>query len=352
VTERTDFANFHLRVETKLAEGPSTGIQFRCTESEAGPAWYHAYIAGTAQEDEDTGCLRFHTHKREIPITHSLTITLAKADPVVPIRRGQWFTEEVIADGDVITVIVQGIEVAKFKILDRKLRSGPISIVARSNSRVVVRKVEIKDLNEAGAVGALGNAPDPIDWTRVPDITANGNWQIERNELVQTAHKSLACLNFGDNTWTNYSFSADVKIEQNTSGVGLAFRGVYWYATDGPADDNPERGSICRWLPNADEPFSVLPTRRSQDAVLTPGRWHRMKIEVRDKKFDAYLDDQFVFSASDSAGARGKAGFRVNDPCRIRNIRVTAPDDKVLWQGLPEVLTAASFGVPLKKANP
>jgi hypothetical protein len=357
-TERSDFANFHLRVETKLAEGLNTGIQFRVTETDAGAAWYLAYIAGTDQGEEDTGCLRFHAHKRDNPNAHGLTITLARADPVVPIRKGQWFVEEVIADGDVITVLVQGIEVARFKTLDRKLKSGPIRIVARSNSRVVVRKVEIKELSGTGLGGSPESGfdsekvPDSIDWDRVPEITGNGNWHIEKNELAQTAHKSLACLNFGDGKWADYSFSADVRIEQNTSGVGLAFRGVYWYATDGPADNNPEHGSICRWLPSADPPFSVLPTRRSQDALLTPGRWHRMRIDVNGKRFDAYLDNRFVFSASDAAAARGKVGFRANDPCRIRNVKITAPDGKILWQDLPVVLTATSFGVPLKGLNP
>ena len=46
------------------------------------------------------------------------TTKLAQAAPVVPINPGEWFTEEVIADGDVITVIVQGVEVreARFPI--------------------------------------------------------------------------------------------------------------------------------------------------------------------------------------------------------------------------------------------
>jgi hypothetical protein len=64
--------------------------------------------------------------------------------------------------------------------------------------------------------------------------------------------------------------------------------GVIWSgaAIEG---NSPEQGSICRWLPAVDPLFAVLPTHRSQDAVLTLGQWHAMRIDVNRGKFIAYF---------------------------------------------------------------
>jgi hypothetical protein len=357
-TERTDFANFHLRVETKLAEGSGTGISFRITEGNGGVAWYAASIAGTDQGDENTGSLRYHAHKLGGP--GAIALTLAKANPVLPIRPDQWFTQEVIADGNLITVMVRGIEVSKFKVLDRQLMSGPIRISCRRNCKVEFRKIEIRELKRTAASGSpegveARKGPELVDWPRLATITGSDNWQIVGNELVQNSHTELTNLHFGDQTWTDYSFSVDVKLLQKTSEVGLVFRELengagYWYGagTDG---SSPEQGSVCRWLPAANPPFVVLPTRRSQDVVLTPGQWHTMRIDVRGGKFTAYFDGHLAFSASDPSITRGAVGLRVRDACRFRKVRVTGPNGQVLWQGLPELLTANSFGVPVRKAN-
>ena len=108
-TARTDYANFHLRVETKMAEGPNSGIALGMTECNGDWARYIAHIPGTGEGENGAGSLSLSQ------TLGPASIKLDKADPVVPIKPGEWFTEEVIADGNVITVLVQGIEVAKFK---------------------------------------------------------------------------------------------------------------------------------------------------------------------------------------------------------------------------------------------
>jgi Domain of Unknown Function (DUF1080)/TIR domain len=353
-TERADFANFHLRVETKLAEGPDGAIAFRIIESNGESARYIALIAGTDQGENNTGCLRF--------IMPGFPATLANADPVVPIKPGEWFTEEVIADGNVITVIVKGIEVAKFKILHHKLMSGAIGLICRGNSRVVFRKIEITKLNGVGAGGSLANAGEtekgagPVDRGRMAAIFGSGNWQIEDgDQLVQTKSSKLAGLTFGSETWTDYSLSADVKLVENGTGLGLTFRAAdgksYWYGA-GTAVTSNQKASLCRWLPDADPQFSVLRTQRARDAVLTRGRWHTMKIDAIGERFTAYLDGEMAYVASDASIPHGKVGFRCEEACRIRNIKVTAPNGKTLWEGLPEIPTASAFGLSLRGGKP
>jgi hypothetical protein len=348
-TDRADFANFHLRVETKLAEGLNSGIAFRITESNGESAKYNALIAGTAQGENNTGCLRF-----SMP---GFPTSLANADPVIPIRSGEWFTEEVIADGDVITVVVKGVEVVKFKLLHHKLKSGAISLLRRGNSKVVFRKIEIKKLNGTGARGSSASGgesekvSEPFDWSRMARISGQGTWRIEDDQLVQTAVEGRGWVSFGEPTWTDYTFSADVEIVQSTDNVGLIFRdggeqtaGRYAYngglhGVYGGAIATSAKGNI--------------PARRNGNTTLTRGQWHEMKINVRGDRLTAYLDDRVVMAATDTFKTRGCVGFSaVNSVCRFRNVKVTAPNGRTLWEGLPEIPSASTFGVSLRGGNP
>jgi Domain of Unknown Function (DUF1080) len=211
------------------------------------------------------------------------SIKLDKADPVVPIKPGEWFTEEVIADGDVITVLVQGIEVAKFKNIRHKMMSGAIGLMCRGNSKVVFRKIEIKELNGVGVDGppARGGGPGKIqvtaDWIRAARIWGGGHWQVEGADLVQTTFDRGALILFGDPAWTNYEFSADVKVVEGTPQAALVFRaggefqqGFYWY------DE-----TIWRWLLGATPPFSILAHNRPGDASRPLGRWSKIRVRIQ-----------------------------------------------------------------------
>jgi CHAT domain-containing protein len=356
VTRRTDFANFHLRVETKLAEGLNGGIQFRLTESNGERTTFNAIIGGTSRpendQDHQTGCLRFSE-------TPGSAITLVTADPVVPIEPGEWFMEEVIADGDVITILVKGTEVARFRILRRKLLSGAIGLLCRANAKVAFRRIEISELGRAGAAstvagaGKSGKTSESSDSSRTARVGPAGHWQIENDQLVQTTLERDAWIVFGDRNWTDYTFTAEVKLVQSEAHVGLYFRnkgqlrGDNYFFTAGLRDR--DGGSICRVAAGK---FDVITAGRNQDAVLTPEKWHTMRIDVRGERFTAYLDGRPVFSASDAANPNGCVGLRAwNSICRFRNVKVTNPDGKTLWEGLPELPTSDSIGVVLGRAK-
>ena len=156
-------------------------------------------------------------------------ITLAEADPGVPIRPGEWFTVEVIAEGDVLTAIVQGIEVAKFQVLHRKLTSGAIGLCCHAPARVVFRTIEIKELEKtetaASPTSGLGSSEvaEAVNSTRMA-TEMRGHWKSESGQLV---HKTLvhnAAIFFGDTNWTDYTFSADVQLVESKAHAGLLFR--------------------------------------------------------------------------------------------------------------------------------
>jgi WD40 repeat protein len=350
LTTRTDFANFRLRVETRSAEGLNGAIQFRVTQNNGQRAAYNAIIGGTGgaenARDVQTGSLRFLE-------TPTATVTLVTPDPVVPIKPGEWFTEEVIADGDVITILVKGTEVAKFKLVHKKLLSGAIGLLCRPNSKVAFRRIEISELERNGG-GGSEKTSSSFDTSRTARVGPRGHWQIENDELVQTTLDSDAWIVFGDRNWTDYTFIADVKLVESKAHVGLYFRNPgeargdnhFFYTAGFRAHDT---GSICRVVGGN---FKPLPARRNRDAVLTPGKWQSMQIDVRGERFTAYLDGQPVFSASDSANPKGRVGLRAwESVCRFRNVKVTSPDGKTLWEGLPELLTSDSVGVALRGAK-
>lgn len=138
-TTRADFANFILRVETKLAEGSDATVAFRLKQTEDDLRFYATSIPGSAATGTRTGDLERWTAGRKS--------SLAKASEVIPIRPGEWFTQEVIADGDTVTVLVQGKEAVKYKDPDRTLSVGAIALFCRGKSTVMFRKVEIKELS-------------------------------------------------------------------------------------------------------------------------------------------------------------------------------------------------------------
>jgi hypothetical protein len=352
-TERTDFANFHLRVETMLPEGIGAGIQFRMTETGTErPSHYAATIAPARSEGKkslrETGSLVFAAMPGP-------NITLADADPIVPIKSGEWFVEEVIADGDVITVLVRGIEVARFQILHRKLTSGAIGLSCQFHSNVLFRKIEIKELDGPGKASsptsAIGSSEDPetADLSHVA-TSSRGQWQIEAGQVV---HKSLdedAGIFFGDATWSDYTFSADVFVAEGTGHAGLYFRhgglhgnGNYFY-TVCPPGGGP---ALLRRFFDGD--FKVLASRRSRDAPLATGKWHKMKVDVHGHQFTAYLDDKEILTASDDAVPMGAVGLTARESvCRFRNLKVTAPGGRILWEGSPKIPTSRSIGVSLR----
>jgi formylglycine-generating enzyme required for sulfatase activity len=65
-----------------------------------------------------------------------------------------------------------------------------------------------------------------------------------------------------------------------------------------------------------------------------------MRFSVHGSEFKAYLDNEIILSASDVASTRGRVGLKTQGSgsgCRFRNINVTAPDGRLLFQGLPRL---------------
>ncbi len=139
-TTRNDYANVHLRVETRQVEGNSAALDVRSTTTTGeGTSTYLADIAGTGKTEPATG-----DFGRIIKSTGR--VYLSRAKPFPPVKPGAWFTQEIIADGNTFTVIVQDQEVVKVTDANRTITAGSIALWCAANSRAAFRKVEVKEL--------------------------------------------------------------------------------------------------------------------------------------------------------------------------------------------------------------
>ncbi len=198
---------------------------------------------------------------------------------------------------------------------------------------------------------AGGNSP-LIYILRLPEIVAprkavedrsvfsakGGNWRIDGGELVQTKSE-LATLLFGDPAWTDYDFAFETMTDGKAdelagSGVGV-FRAqdadnLYSLLMGGY---NGKWTEVNRWEKGRwfrDTPSSVK--------AYPVNRWHRFHIRVRGDKIVCTIDGEKAFDFTEGTFAAGRVGLRTwNGPIRFRKVTVTAPDGKILWDGLPDV---------------
>jgi hypothetical protein len=155
LSKRADYANFHLRAEIKFSKNTVASLLFRYADVPGSSRGYETYI-GT-QSGNETGTLdRFDTGGAGgTRVLHDVT------KPPVP--SDTWFTLEVIADRDIIQVLVNGEYVTD--LVDGSCRQGQIGFKIGSNAgQVEFRKIEIKELPATMAAQAPTSPfqPDPM----------------------------------------------------------------------------------------------------------------------------------------------------------------------------------------------
>jgi len=202
---------------------------------------------------------------------------------------------------------------------------------------VEFRRVEVKELIPAtpAEIAPPAAMPDSRRATFDRQFGPLG-WKIEGDELVQTtrAADTFTPIWFGDQAWTDYDFSVRIKSEDR----GMLFvhvrqrpdRGYYEYKL-GTRTFPEDKVNLNYKGANAN-----INVRTTSD--LASDRWHDVRISVRGNRIQCFLDGQQTFDVADSVHPYGSVGLRAwSTTCRFRDIKVTAPDGKVLWEGLPEL---------------
>ena len=144
-TKRSDFSDFHLRVEASINAAGNSGVWFRTS---FGPRWppnrpehptgYEANLAVSHARGGATGSL------------YIVDLPTKPGGPVVPVTEpltapDRWFTLEIIADGKHIVIKVDGRTTADFVDTERHFSAGRIAL-EQLDSKTIVRfhKIEIK----------------------------------------------------------------------------------------------------------------------------------------------------------------------------------------------------------------
>jgi hypothetical protein len=201
---------------------------------------------------------------------------------------------------------------------------------------VRMRNIELRDLS---------NLPPPTDSVSPAKlvlspqgrqaIAVNGEWLREPDALVQTDLTTGGRVFFGDAEWTDYDFSCEAMRLAGPHGFDLIVRAADKYNYNilvFGGWNNTKHG----WTSVNEGVFRDFKGWRN--AGIIARRWYRVRVSVRGPRCWCYLGDELVFDFANPKHRRGAVGFSTfKTKVRFRNIKVTAPDGKVLWEGVPEL---------------
>lgn len=144
-TERGDFENFHYRIEAKINDGGNSGQYFRTQFGPGFPKGYEAQINSTHRDPIKTGSLYPGFNPR---LPRDVREKLLVREQLV--KPDEWFTQEVIAQGNHIVILVNGKKTVDFVDENNTYTKGHFAIQQHDpGSKVWVRKVEVKELPRA-----------------------------------------------------------------------------------------------------------------------------------------------------------------------------------------------------------
>ncbi|MCS6851910.1 MAG: DUF1080 domain-containing protein [Gemmataceae bacterium] len=141
-SERGDYQNFHFRIEAKINDGGNSGQYFRAQFGKGFPAGYEAQINATHKDKIRTGSL-YPAFNRKLSEEDRRKILVLE-----PLHKpDEWFTQEVIADGNHIIILVNGKKTVDFIDTNNTYTKGHFAIQQHDPGSVVrVRKIEVKEL--------------------------------------------------------------------------------------------------------------------------------------------------------------------------------------------------------------
>ncbi|MGO9466281.1 MAG: protein kinase domain-containing protein [Isosphaeraceae bacterium] len=237
---------------------------------------------------------------------------------------------------------------------DVVLMGEDVSLEAGKEIKLTVRLEPVAGSGSTPAAAEVTSQPAGAGSTALLDRSRfdvlAGQWQVENNELVQ---KDLTrwynSILFGDDQWTDYDFSVDAMRIGGGNSFSLVFRAgnrsdFYKYVIGGEGNTRSsvvaDEGGQTRSLKILDFRFGI------QD-----NRWYTARVHVRSNHIACFLydagsgKDTRLFDVHDDRFPRGRVGLETFiSGFRFKDIKVTSPDGKVLWQGLPAVDSKTTAG--------
>jgi hypothetical protein len=160
-------------------------------------------------------------------------------------------------------------------------------------------------------------------------------WTVEGDQLIKE-RPGLGGVNFGDRGWTDYDFTFEARKSAGPDGLGAMFRTseegnyyLFWLGINNNKTHDLLRGS------RSAKGASVI---QSIPGSIRPREWYKVKISLRGQRIHILLDDHVLFECAEDFSQKGNVSLRFyNSAGRFRNIKVTAPDGTVLWEGPPDL---------------
>jgi formylglycine-generating enzyme required for sulfatase activity/serine/threonine protein kinase len=306
-TERGDFKDFHLRVEARINDGGNSGLYFRSTFGPIRPPDQPKFPYGyEAQIDSSVD------RNRTGSLYAGGGVVVGIAETLVP--PGQWFTEEVIAQGNHIVVKVNGQTAAVYR--DQKQISASGYIALQQNNRQTVaefRKIEIKELSsgaqpEASGASADGymplfNGKDLSGWSADPN--QQGAWHVEKGLLVGGGPAGASLLYSDRTDYQNFRLRIEARLKDNEySGLWVRTQMPppiaanktpttgYKVELREPADRRlPRTGSIWASGRREDGGSSYSGFARN-DPMVQPGQWFTLEVVAEGKRVYVLVNGQ------------------------------------------------------------
>jgi hypothetical protein len=136
-SERDDYENFHYKIKAKISDKGNSGQYFRTQFGPGYPKGYEAQINSTFPDPQKTGSL-YNFAK--------ITKQLVPADT--------WFTQEVIAKGNHIVILVNGEKTVDFMDEKSTYKKGHFAIQQHGPAKdgpesvIMLEKIEVKELKQ------------------------------------------------------------------------------------------------------------------------------------------------------------------------------------------------------------
>jgi len=139
-SERGDYENFHYRIEAMINDKGNSGQYFRTAFGPGFPQGYEAQIDATHNDPVRTGSLYpaggLAKYREQITVMNQ-----------APHKPDEWFTQEVIADGNHIIIKVNGKTTVDWKDPENRYRKGHFALQGHDPGTVVkFKKIEVKEL--------------------------------------------------------------------------------------------------------------------------------------------------------------------------------------------------------------
>jgi hypothetical protein len=134
-SERDDYQDFHYRIEAMINDKGNSGQYFRTAFGPGFPRGYEAQINATHGDKIKTGSLYLPRVKEVLVLD------------AAPHKPDEWFTQEVTAEGDHITITVNGKKTVDYTDANKTHAKGHFALQGHDPGTVVkFRKIEVREI--------------------------------------------------------------------------------------------------------------------------------------------------------------------------------------------------------------